>query len=301
MKIHQLRYFLSLARERHFGRASAACNISQPALSRAIRQLEYEFGDMLFHREPGRIELTALGKTLLPRFEGMFRELSEAKAEAAAAAEAKSFKFRLGLMCTIGPKHLIDVIRQLDARIPGLDLKLYEHKGTEVVDMLLKNEVDAAIAGLPHYPEEIVAAPLFSERYAIAFCREHPFERLEAIPFEQLEGENYVERLNCEFVDHHEAYAGEWTLNMNIRFRSEREDWVQAMILAGMGCSIVPEFLGLFPGVIARPIAEPTIVREISLLTMRGRTHTPVTEAFVRIVSSHKWPNDSGARSDPRA
>ena len=79
MEMHQIRYFLAVERERNFSRAADHCNITQPALTRAIQKLEEEVGGPLFDRRPGRIELTELGRTLLPRLQNAIREVFRAR------------------------------------------------------------------------------------------------------------------------------------------------------------------------------------------------------------------------------
>jgi DNA-binding transcriptional LysR family regulator len=73
------------------------------------------------------------------------------------------------------------------------------------------------------------------------------------------------------------------------RFRSEREDWVQAMVMTNVGFAFMPEFSVTHPNSIRRPLIDPTVQRRISLITVRGRKHTPPAAAFIRAIRSHKW------------
>ena len=74
------------------------------------------------------------------------------------------------------------------------------------------------------------------------------------------------------------------------RFRSEREDWVQAMVLAGIGFAFMPEYSVTLPDLIQRPLIEPSVERRVALVTMPGRKFSPAMDAFMRSVNSFSWP-----------
>lgn len=289
MEVHQIKYMLAIARERSFSKAAVACDVSQPSITRAIRKLEDELGGLLFERRPGQIELTMLGRNLLPRLENVFRELNET-VEAANQHNAKRTQtLRLGLMCTLGPKRLIELIRVVSKRIPELELSVAEGRTHDMIDQLISDKIDIAVACLPKFPDELSALKLYSERYAVAFAPEHRFNAMSEVAFSELIAEDYLERLHCEFDDYYAAHFGDEPFDLNVRFSSAREDWVQAMIMAEFGIAIVPENLPLMNGIETRPIVEPEMVRHVSLLTVRGRRHTPAVEAFVRAAMSMKW------------
>lgn len=80
-----------------------------------------------------------------------------------------------------------------------------------------------------------------------------------------------------------------WAVDVKVRFRSEREDWVQAMLAAGMGCAVMPEFLPRLSGVVLRLLVEPEVGRTISLVTVSGRRFSPATKALVQLARNHRW------------
>lgn len=282
MEIHQVRYFLAIVREGSFSRAAAACSVAQPSITRAIRRLEDEMGGLLFERRRTKVELTELGRSVLPRFERVEAELEEASRSAALVAAERRQNLRLGLMCTLGPQRLLGLLDATSSRINGFELRIQEGKARFITEQLIADRFDLAIASLPSFPEEINAQPLYSERYVIAFHGGHRFERMDEVPFDELLGEDYLERLNCEFDEYYADHFGDQPFELNVRYSSAREDWIQAMIVAGYGIAILPEFLPLMPGIMTRPLSQPTMTREVALLTVRGRRHTPVTDAFIR-------------------
>jgi len=112
---------------------------------------------------------------------------------------------------------------------------------------------------------------------------------MNTVPVSELDDETYLARANCEYPDYYSDRVGDLTVRFKVRYESEREDWIQAMILAGLGCSFMPEYLPLFPGIKTRALVEPEIFREVSLLTVRGRRFTLVLETFVRTVKAYNW------------
>ena len=222
MEMHEIRYFLSVARERNFTRAAQASNVSQPALTRAVRKLEAELGGALFHRGPGGVELTALGRTLLPRLEQIDRDVAAVRTTAGEHVRGQLSALRLGVMCTVGPLHLVDILAGLRGEMPDLEVMLVEARADRIVDLLLADEVDVAIAAWPTYPDAVACIELLSERYAVMCRADHAFAALERVPLERLGEQPYLERLNCEFDDFYLARVGKWTLDLDVAFASER-------------------------------------------------------------------------------
>jgi DNA-binding transcriptional LysR family regulator len=289
MEIHQIRYFLAVERLRNFTHAAAACNVTQPALTRAIRKLESEVGGLVFYRRQGKIEPTELGRTLLPHLQSIYEGVRGALSQAAQVAKSKKQRLRLGLMCTLGPARLLVLINTLAKRVPDLEVYIEEGKANDVIEQLIADEIDVAIACHPRLPAEVRAMDLFQECYCVAFAPNHRFAEMNEVALNELIGEDYLERLNCEFDDYYAAHFGDQPFELNVRYSSAREDWVQAMIVAGLGVSIVPENLPMDSRILLRPLTEPRMERRISVLTVRGRPFSPVAEAFKQTIASVKW------------
>lgn len=289
MEMHQARYFLAVCETLNFTRAAEQCHVAQPSLTKAIKKLEEELGGELFRRERARTHLTDLGRMMKPHLEQVVEASQNARQDAAAFRSRKKAPLKLGVMCTMAPRRLVPVLRRLDDELPGLDLKLYEASGRNVVASLMSGDIDVAIAGLAEYPERIDATPLFSERYVVAVPKNHRFARMNAIPVADLAGEAYLERANCEFDSFFDALGAQWAGDTNVRYSSEREDWIQCLVQAGMGCSIMPESMPMTPDLTTRLLIEPEVSRTIHLLTVSGRRFTPAVEAFTRLARRHDW------------
>jgi LysR family hydrogen peroxide-inducible transcriptional activator len=283
MELHQVRYFLALCETLNFTRAAESCHVSQPSLTRAIKALEDELGGPLFHRERNNSHLTDLGRIMRPYLEEVWGSMDMAKGKAMDFTKMKEAPLTVGLMCTIGPTKLVSFFSQFHERHPGIDLYLKDGKAEELHDLLAKGDLDVAIYGLPDgFDERFHIQPLFQENFVIAVAPDHPFAKKDAVRFADLNGERYLVRWNCEVGDQFIAALKEKGAEPLRPYRSERDDWIQAMIAAGLGFGFFPECAVTLPGLVKKPLIEPSIARTVNLVTVRGRPHSPAVGAFVR-------------------
>lgn len=289
MEMHQIRYFVMMADCLNFTRAAEQCDVSQPALTRAIRKLEDELGGPLFRREGRRTHLTELGRMVRPRFEQAMSQTSLARDEALDFSRMVNATLNLGCMCTIAPSSLIGLFECFSRRAPQLTLTLREATGQELSEMLLAGDLDVAITASPVLSDELQAVRLFDEGYVISFPDGHRFGQFDEVSVKDLIGEKYLDRMNCEYLDWLQSAGYDFHDDLDQRFQSENESWVQAMVVAGLGCSIMPEGLARHPDLQSRPLVEPAMHRTISVLTRRGRRHTPAVELFVNICERTDW------------
>lgn len=290
MELHQVRYFLAVCETLNFTRAAERCNVAQPSLTRAIKKLEEELGGPMFRRERNRTHLTDLGHLVRGHLETI-RAASEA-----AQVEARNFHnlvkapLKLGVMCTIGPTRIVGFLEQLGRSVPALELTLREAPCDVLVDELMAGALDIGLLALPSFPDRFDARPLYQENYVIACPRGHRFEAMNAVPLRELQGEDYLQRVHCEFPAHFEALGIQRPYDqVSIKYRSEREDWIQVMLLAGMGCSVMPEYLPTLPGIATRLLIEPQVRREVNLVTVSGRRFSPTVQAVVRLAERYPW------------
>jgi len=283
MEMHQIRYFLAMVEHLNFTRAAEACNVAQPSLTRAIRKLEDELGGPLFRREGRKTHMTELGRMVRPRLEQALALTEAARSDAIDFSRMVNAPLTLGCMCTIAPASVMSLIEFFSRRAPQLNLHLREAAGSQLVELLLDGEIDVALIGLPAYPDALSAIPMFDEPYVIAFPKDHRFEGAETVRLDDLIGERYLRRSNCEYLDFLEAAGVSFHDGVDLRFESEHESWVQAMVVAGLGCAVMPKGLAMHPGLKHRPLVDPELTRTISVVTRRGRKHTPVVEFFVNL------------------
>jgi LysR family transcriptional regulator, hydrogen peroxide-inducible genes activator len=283
MEFYQIKYFLAVAKHNNFTHAATACNVSQPALTRAIQRLEHLMGGSLFQRDARHTSLTPLGKIILPFLQSMVEFADTAMREAKKQTLFRSVSLSIGIARTIGPQYLATLLRQLTIMSPKLEIKILHGTSREIQDLLFSGEIEIGIAAMRDIPEQIKAESLFDEYYYVAFPRGHRFEKFETVSFQDLVDENLIERLNCEYLDAINLALMKHTQQPLICYRSQDEGLIQEIVADGVGCSIVPKSLVSNPNIQLRPLANPTFQRSVSAITIRGIRHSEIQRKFLNL------------------
>jgi DNA-binding transcriptional LysR family regulator len=290
MEMHQVRYFLAVADTLNFTKAAERCNVTQPALSRAIQQLEEEVGGLLLRRERTQTHLTDLGKLMRPYLEQVLDQSERAKREAKSFLKLDRAELQVGLLNTIGPLHFTGFLARFHKDHHGIKLNILEGTPGKLVESMENGEIEVAIMASPlPLPERFDQFPLYVERFMVAFPPAHPFEKAAGIRPKDMDGVPYLRRLNCEYRAYIADTLSRHGAKIDVQYQSEREDWIQAMVLAGLGVSTFPEFSPVLRGLSFRPYVEPEIKRQVSLVTVAGRRHSPALASFVKAVKAYDW------------
>lgn len=162
-----LRYFEALAQHGHFGRAAEACAISQPALSLQIKELEEILGAPLVERGTKQIRLTGLGEIFAARAREILQAVAELGDLARASNSALAGRLRIGVIPTVAPYLLPDVIKTLTARFPGVDLRPREAVTQKLIEDLAGGRLDTAIVALPVSEPALHERALFDEEFLL--------------------------------------------------------------------------------------------------------------------------------------
>lgn len=291
MELYQIRYVLAAAETLNFTRAAQRCNVSQPALTRAVRGLEEELRAPIFTREGKGVRLSDFGRSILPTLRHMQDQAERAKAIAQEYRLLDKVPVRLGVLGTIGSVRIARYLAAFQADFEGVEVEVAEAPLPELLNRLDDGSLDLAIVNpCEGVPESFHVHPLYSERYVAVLPPEHPLAERNAIRLQDLSGQPYVDRLSCEMREMFAAVCKDHEVQLYARFRSAREDWVQAMVLARIGIAVMPEYSVTVPDLLKRPIVEPEIGRTIALLTVPGRPFSHATAAMVRGAQSFRWP-----------
>ena len=289
MEMHQVRYFLALAEELNFTRASEQCNVTQPSLSRAIKLLEEELGGPLFRRERELTHLTDLGNLVRPYLQSVYDH--SRKVKALSRDYAKKWPLKLGIMSTISPDEIVDLIANIRTGHPDVEMRLCDANAKDLRARLLAGDLEVAIYALPgEEPDErIHAIPLFREQMALAVHRGHRLAKTGAFPVREMNGESYIHRTNCEFAGYADHILQQKGVTCKPVYWSERDDWTLAMVAAGLGFAFMPINMVKHPSVVALPVVEPEFWRQVSLVSVRGRRYSPGVGSLVREAMRKTW------------
>ena len=247
MTLTELRYIVAVARERHFGRAPEACFVSQPTLSVSIKKLEEELDVKIFERGANEVTVTPLGDEIVRQAQSVIEQASAIKEIAKRGKDPVSGPLRLGVIYTIGPYLLPDLVRQAIERVPQMPLMLHENFTARLLDMLRTGELDCAIMAEPFPDAGLAAAPLYDEPFMVAVPRSHALAKRRSISAEELKQETMLllGTGHC-FRDHVLEVCPEYA-----RFSSNAEgirksfegsslETIKYMVASGMGVTVVP-------------------------------------------------------------
>lgn len=225
MELQQVRYFIAVARSFNFTRAAEQCNVSQPSLTRAIQTLETELGGPLFHRERGNTHLTELGRIVEPYLSDVAVQTSAAKTRAQAYGKLDTAPLKIGAMCTVGPAIISDLIIKFRKGHPGVEFFVSDCTARSLTDMLIAGDLSLTLFGSPEpLDERFHTLALYEENFVIAMSRNHRLAAKTTVRGADLQGEAYVNRSNCEYLDFVRSELRNRGIATRQVFSSERDD-----------------------------------------------------------------------------
>jgi len=192
MTLTELRYAAAVARHRHFGRAAAACFVSQPTLSVGVKKLEKELDVVLFERTATEVTVTPEGRPIVEQALKILEDVEALKQIAKEAQDPLAGPLRLGAIYTVGPYLFPDLIPELRKLAPDMPLRLYEGYTFELAEQLKHGEIDAAVLSLPFEQPNILTLPLYDEPFVILLPGGHPLAQRDTIQSRSLKNENLL-------------------------------------------------------------------------------------------------------------
>lgn len=285
MELHQLRYFLAVARARNFSRAAEQCRVAQPSLSQQIMKLEDELGERLFERTKREVSLTPAGEVFRGHAE---RVLDEVELAGDSVREVKGVlrgRVALGALPTVAPYYLPGRLKTFAAAHPGVEVVVHEDTTEQLVRAVLAKEIDVALVSLPVERAGLVAEEFFDEALLVALPAAHPLAAKRKLMLDDLEAEAFI------LMKEGHCLAGQalqfCRLNgfaPRVSFRSAQIETVLAFVAAGWGISIVPA-MARKPethGVRYRALAGMT--RSIGIIARDARPLSRAARALVDVL-----------------
>jgi LysR family hydrogen peroxide-inducible transcriptional activator len=303
MTLNELRYIVAVAQERSFGRAATKCFVSQPALSVAIQKLEEELGTQLFERGKAEVSVTPVGARVVEQAQKVLEEASRIRELAQAGRNQLAGSLKLGIIYTVAPYLLPDLVPVMHALAPQMPLELEENL-TELLEAELKSgRLDAAIIALPFAPPGVATDFLYEEPFQVVVPSAHKWAKRKSVHPDELAGEHAI-LLNVGHCFRDQVLESCPELNRQDvpTARTNSLETVRNMVASGLGVSVLPRD-ALTPKyhsslVVPVPFAKPVPSRRIALAYRKSFPRPKAIDVIRRAVVTIRPP---AARAAARA
>jgi DNA-binding transcriptional LysR family regulator len=290
MELYQIRYFLAAADTLNFTRASERSFISQPALTKAIQRLEETVGGRLFDRAKNAVQLTELGRVMLPNFRQIYDSATQAGELARRFTREQREVVRVGVMCTIDFEQLLPGFVESQDGPGGVQLRFCEGNFESLTDLLDRGDIDLGImCSANEVPKRFKVTTLFSEHYVVAVGRNHRFCGRSHIEMSELHREHYCERVLCEFSTHIGRLLDQRGIGLKVVHQSEREDWIQTFVRADFGVAFMPLSIARGANLAYVRTSDCPIVRNVGVFLQAERPVTTKQQLVIDALAAHDW------------
>lgn len=296
MKLSALRYLVAFADEGSFSRAAERCHVSQPTLSVALQNLEAELGVALIERAKGHATLTELGYQVVGQARKALDEAHRVEMVAQLGKDPLHGDFRLGVIHTIGPYLLPDLIASLRQVAPEMKLYIEESMTALLADNLKYGNVDAAIIALPFDVAGVETRALYDEDFEVIVPKGHPWAKRKRIPSSEVRGDDVLvlKAGNC-FREQVLDACPDISHAEGSMHQGHSIETIRCMVASGYGISVLPA--GALSGpyrsdmVAAIPFENPAPARRVALAWRRGFSRPQAIEAIVAAVAAMNNPS----------
>ncbi|AFL49074.1 LysR family hydrogen peroxide-inducible transcriptional activator [Sinorhizobium fredii] len=289
LTLRQMRYFDALATARHFGRAAELAHVSQPALSAQIMEMEGHLGVKLVERSRGGVFLTGKGEDVLARVRAILSDVDRLEESARANSGTLEGRVRLGIIPTLAPYLVPQLIPYLRARYAGIEIELKESLTDRLVADLGDGRLDAIVAALPIDADGITTRPLFSDRFYMAVADNDRNVLMSPLTEAQVDISQLLllEEGHC-LRDQALAVCNTAGKRQLMSFGATSMATLLQMVANGMGMTLIPEIA--IPSEAARnairivPFAAPGPAREIGLIWRRSNPRRRDMDALAEAI-----------------
>ena len=288
LNFRHLQAFVTVARLKSFTRAAKASNLSQPALTKQVRQLEETLGIRLFDRDTRTVALTGIGKELSPVIGQLLREIESVVFNIREVAAQNRGIIRVAALPSLCATLLPAAVACFREIHPGISVVLRDVVAERVIGLVKTEEVDFGVGTPPGGDAGVRFSVLFSDRMVVGFPAGHSLQQSKAVklrhlarfPLVLMTADSSVRKL----VD--EAFASIGQL-IKPAYEATYMSTAAGMVKAGLGVTILPSSaiqMGELSGLVTRPISHPAITRELGILEKAGRSLSPAASGLFRAV-----------------
>jgi len=297
MTLTELRYVVALAQERHFGRAAQKCFVTQPTLSLALAKLEDELGLKLFERNKNEVLLTARGREIVEQSRKVLDEVGKIQQIARGGKDQLSGAFRLGVIPTIGPYLLPDLVPILRKRAPQMPLAIEENLTGNLAPMLRDGELDAVIVALPFSIPGVKTQGVYEEPFSVVVPEGHRWEHRKGVKPSELSDENLLVLNNghCFRDQVLEACPGQSNTALPEGRAGSSLETIRNMLASGLGISVLPS-TALTPRYASRllkvvPFSTPVPSRKVAVAWRQSFDRPAAVELLADAIRAVKLPS----------
>jgi DNA-binding transcriptional LysR family regulator len=292
MEMQQVRYFISVAKTLNFTRAAEECNVTQPALTRAIKLLEYELGGDLIRREGRNTHLTDLGNRMLPILRQCHEAALAARLLAKAVSKGDISTVSIAVSRTLDPALILAPLREMYTAFMGIQLKLKRGTGAEIAAMLKSGEADMAVGGpLGESWDRLEAWPMFNETFDLIVGADHEIAMCNAfeLDIELIRDERFLLHNGAEFTEYEMERLGAAGVNLHTAHHVDTDHDMAVLVSAGFGIGIAPS--RTWHNTSVRHIAYPALDmnRSIAVYTVAGRPRSRELATLLNLLRGTDW------------
>jgi LysR family hydrogen peroxide-inducible transcriptional activator len=299
MEMHQLRYFVAVARTGSFSRAAQQCHVSQPSLSQQIQKLERSLGQRLIDRLGRRAALTEAGRLLLEQAQGILESVDDVERRLRDADEIPRGRLSVGAIPTIAPYLLPLVVPSFLRKYSQVELTIQENVTQRLLEDIVAGDLDVALVALPIEDGRVQSEPLFTEPLLLAVARKHRLAKRRRITLDDFRTERFIllNEMHC-LSDQVLSFCKAHGCQPWIACRGEQITTVQSMIAMNQGVSLLPDMARRVDNDkrrVYRMLADHKPQRTVGVIWRQHRYHTPTAERFLARL------RELGAESSRRA
>ena len=291
MELRHLRYFVSVAEELNVRRAATRLHVAQPALSRQIRQLEFEIGTELFRREKRRIFLAPAGMMFLPEARRILAASQHAIAIAQAGERGELGNLSIGFVESAAFGILPSVVKRFRKQFPSVGLSLLELVTNEQLRAFHENRLDVGFLRTPIDDRDVSTRTILREPLIAALPLSHPLARRKHVKLAQLAGEPFIlfpRALGPNFFDQIVGACRRSGFGPKIVQEAIQMGTIVSLVATGLGVALVPASVKNVRrrGVVYKPLTSPSEV-ELSM-AWRGDNPNPTLARFIHFMDKSR-------------
>jgi LysR family hydrogen peroxide-inducible transcriptional activator len=275
MTLTELKYVVAVAEARHFGKAAERCFVSQPSLSASVKNLEEELGVQLFERGKRGVFVTEAGEQIVAQARRALEEADRVKSVARQGRDPLKGALRIGIIHTVAPYLLPDLVGALRRAAPDMPLDVEENTTATIDRMLRAGELDAIVLALPYEAPGIETIPLYEESFRVVAPARHPLARRKNVAVEELDaGELLLLPVGHCFRDQVLDACREFSRPPEAGRQGNSLETLRSMVASGLGVTVLPEtaLTPRFASALVKSVefADPRPSRRIALAARKG-------------------------------